>query len=62
MSKGCETCGSYELKKMINTGKPYGYAGEILCLTCVRYSTMEDRHTTAQQAFVEQIIEKERNA
>lgn len=41
----CKSCGHYELKKMISSGKPYGYSGDIACLRCSRFSQMEDLHT-----------------
>lgn len=41
----CETCGHYELKKMVTSGKHFCYSGEIPCFRCSRYSTLEDLHT-----------------
>lgn len=41
----CKECGSYELKKMVNSGKPFGYSGEIPCLNCKRYEEKEDNYT-----------------
>ena len=47
----CSTCGSYELYKMVVSGKPYHYAGDISCLTCSRFSYKQDNHTLAPQQF-----------
>lgn len=42
----CKTCGHYELMKMITSGKPYGYSGEIPCIGCKYFSTQPSRHTS----------------
>lgn len=42
----CTTCGHYELKKMITSGNPYGYSGDIPCLRCERFEDGKtDEHT-----------------
>lgn len=42
---GCDTCGHYYLKKMVTSGKPYGYSGDIACFRCVRFNMPQDLHT-----------------
>lgn len=40
----CKTCTHYGLYKMITSGQPFGYVGEIPCTTCSRYSSMQDNY------------------
>lgn len=40
----CSSCGSYELYKMVTSAKPYGYSGEIPCLSCSRFSWLKDNY------------------
>ena len=43
MDKECSSiCGSYELYKMIVSGKTYCYSGDIPCLRCSRFSYLKD--------------------
>lgn len=42
--QNCQTCGHYELYKMITSGRPYGYSGDIPCLRCCRFR-FNDEHT-----------------
>jgi hypothetical protein len=42
----CKSCGHYELKKMVTSGQPYGYSGEIPCFTCSQYASLENKHTS----------------
>jgi len=39
----CGTCTHRGFREMIK--KPYGYAGEIPCLTCSRFSWVKDRYS-----------------
>ncbi len=41
----CKTCGHYELLKMITSGKPYGYSGDIPCFRCKYYTEPRSEHT-----------------
>ena len=41
----CKTCGHYELYKMITSGQPFGYTGDIPCRRCERYVKLNDEHT-----------------
>lgn len=41
----CETCGHYELKKMVTSGKTYSYSGDIPCFNCSRFRQLQDLHT-----------------
>ena len=45
----CKTCGHYELYKMINSGKPFGYSGDIPCIRCVHNGKNDEytRNTTS---------------
>ena len=44
----CKTCGHYELYKMITSGKPYSYSGDVPCLRCTRFNDgKQDEHTKA---------------
>ena len=45
VNSNCETCGHYQLKLMVTSGKPYGYSGDIPCFRCSRYSQLSDCHT-----------------
>ena len=42
---GCDGCNHKGFREMIKS--PYGYSGEIPCLTCSRFNNIEDRHTGA---------------
>ena len=33
----CSNCVHYGIYKMITSGKPYGYAGDIPCIRCSEY-------------------------
>ena len=39
----CETCVNYGFYRMITDNKPYGYSGHIPCITCSRYSVLQDK-------------------
>lgn len=39
----CLTCRHYGFYKMITHG-PYGYAGEIPCISCVHFSFVQDNY------------------
>jgi hypothetical protein len=43
----CTSCGSYGLYKMVTSGKPFGYNGDIPCLRCRRFSFTSDQFTPA---------------
>ena len=45
IDNGCDTCGHNELRKMVDSGKPYVYSGGIPCFRCSRYGVMQDLHT-----------------
>jgi len=49
----CKTCASYGLYKMITSGKPFGYAGEIPCNTCHHFSFKQDNYTPISEAYNE---------
>jgi hypothetical protein len=34
----CENCTHYDLYKILKSGKPFGYAGNIPCLVCSEYN------------------------
>ena len=40
VNENCKNCLHYGFREMIK--KPYGYAGEIPCLTCSRFSFTQD--------------------
>jgi len=44
----CENCGHYQLYKMLVSGEPYGYSGDIPCLRCIRFETRKDEHTLSR--------------
>jgi len=43
--QNCENCGSYELYKMITSGRVWSYSGEIPCFYCLRNSVLKDNFT-----------------
>ena len=43
----CKHCGHYELYKMVTSGKPFGYSGDIPCTHCSRFSFIRDEYTPA---------------
>lgn len=45
----CKNCGNYELRKMVESGKPYGYAGDVPCFRCKRYKELQDLHTCPEK-------------
>ena len=45
----CKTCGHYMLYKMINSGKPFCYSGDIPCQRCSRFAALNDEHALAQR-------------
>ena len=48
MKDDCKTCGHYEIKKMVTSGKPLGYSGDIPCFRCTRYNDGKtDEHTNS---------------
>jgi superfamily II helicase len=48
--QNCRTCGHYELYKMITSGRPYGYSGDIPCLRCNRFRVSNDEHTASDMS------------
>lgn len=40
----CQTCRYYHFYQMITNGTPYGYAGEIPCTSCSRFSWEKDNY------------------
>jgi len=45
----CNTCGHYELYKMLTSGEPYGYGSDIPCLRCKHYFEPQSQHTLEAQ-------------
>jgi hypothetical protein len=50
--QNCRTCGHYELYKMITSGRPYGYSGDIPCLRCNRFRVSNDEHTASDNRWM----------
>lgn len=38
----CKNCGHYDLLKMITSGEPFGYSGDIPCRRCARFRRQEN--------------------
>jgi hypothetical protein len=38
----CRGCGSYELLRMITSGRAYGYSGDIPCCRCIRFGRSDE--------------------
>jgi hypothetical protein len=59
-SLNCETCGHYELHKMITSGQPYGYSGVVPCHTCELFSVTQNNHTAIRMKNVPTVGDIER--
>jgi len=54
----CRDCGHYEIYKMINSGKSYGYAGDIPCLRCSRYKMFNDEFVGVKPSGNMELVEE----
>ena len=46
----CNTCGHYELYKMLTSGQSYSYSGDIPCIRCKHYLEPQSQHTLEVEA------------
>ena len=50
----CSNCVHYGIYKMITSGKPYGYAGDIPCIRCSEYK-MNSEFVSVIDTYSEEI-------
>ena len=53
MEIDCKTCASYGLYKMVTSGNPYGYSGDIPCLHCCHFRVLNDQYTQITEKKLE---------